>query len=517
MCQRVKPAGSAQAPLRPLPIATDTWRSVSMDFIFGLPPDDQGRTGVLVFVDRFSKMVHLAAVAAQVTAEETASLFLDCRSTSRRNTLTDGDGRTDRVFPSTDGIQTTAVTNLGANKLAPRFIGPFKMTQVIGDAYSLDIPKVMRLHPTFYVGRLKPYYPATIPTDVHPQQVLARSPSAQHDDADAGMARGLSPREMAPQREVRRRPASPNSAGDSSSPDAPIPTERRASQPRMPADHQSPQAVEPPARRRSPGRPPAASCDTGQSSNAPLRRSTRLHENKSSHEVRYRRDSPPPLVDAAGNERWIVESLVDHDLRRDREGGPHDARGRARRSEIYYRVRWLGHSPTEDTWEPRSRLLEDVPDVVNDYEASLAAASVTTVAANDYDPESAFDCANAGVTAILRGELCCWPELQLMLPFSARRSTPSLKAVRTAFHKVHSSQGLRSSSITKYAGVSVEFALELVVGIVFCVVAAWRDPATRVGDLHAVVGDSSAFALTGPLVLLREGGDVMGPIAYIGD
>ncbi|GMF33320.1 unnamed protein product [Phytophthora lilii] len=88
-------------------------------------------------------------------------------------------------------------------------------------------------------------------------------------------------------------------------------------------------------------------------------------------------------------------------------GGPRDARGRARRSEKFYRVRWLGHSPTEDTWEPRRRLLEDVPDVVNDYEASLAAASVSTVAANDYDPESDFDCVNAGVDAIPRGELCC--------------------------------------------------------------------------------------------------------------
>ncbi|ETP24197.1 hypothetical protein F441_02763 [Phytophthora nicotianae CJ01A1] len=30
-----------------------------MDFVFGLPRDAQGRTGILVFVDRFSKMVHL--------------------------------------------------------------------------------------------------------------------------------------------------------------------------------------------------------------------------------------------------------------------------------------------------------------------------------------------------------------------------------------------------------------------------------------------------------------------------
>ena len=50
-CQHVKPAPSSQAPLRPLPIATETWRSVSMDFIFELPPDEQKRTGVLVLVD----------------------------------------------------------------------------------------------------------------------------------------------------------------------------------------------------------------------------------------------------------------------------------------------------------------------------------------------------------------------------------------------------------------------------------------------------------------------------------
>ncbi|KAE9340565.1 hypothetical protein PF008_g11045 [Phytophthora fragariae] len=77
ICKRVKPAASKQAPLRPQPIATSAWRSVGMDFNFGLPRDAEGRTGVLVFVDRFSKMVHLAPVAAEVTADESAELFLD--------------------------------------------------------------------------------------------------------------------------------------------------------------------------------------------------------------------------------------------------------------------------------------------------------------------------------------------------------------------------------------------------------------------------------------------------------
>ncbi|KAE8908122.1 hypothetical protein PF003_g7981 [Phytophthora fragariae] len=75
---RVKPAASKQAPLRsatPSPRARgdlSAWTSSS-----GLPRDAKGRTGVLVFVDRFSKMVHLAPVAAEVTADESAELFLD--------------------------------------------------------------------------------------------------------------------------------------------------------------------------------------------------------------------------------------------------------------------------------------------------------------------------------------------------------------------------------------------------------------------------------------------------------
>ncbi|GMF62094.1 unnamed protein product [Phytophthora fragariaefolia] len=48
-----------------------------MDFVFGLPPDNKWRTGSVVIVDRFSKMVHLAAVAAEVTAKQTARLFVD--------------------------------------------------------------------------------------------------------------------------------------------------------------------------------------------------------------------------------------------------------------------------------------------------------------------------------------------------------------------------------------------------------------------------------------------------------
>ncbi|KAG3127041.1 hypothetical protein PI126_g22047 [Phytophthora idaei] len=77
VCQRVRLAAFSQAPLQSLPTPSECWQSISMDFVFGLPPDSKWRTGVVVFVDRFSKMVHLAAVPAEVTAVQTARLFVD--------------------------------------------------------------------------------------------------------------------------------------------------------------------------------------------------------------------------------------------------------------------------------------------------------------------------------------------------------------------------------------------------------------------------------------------------------
>ncbi|GMF41704.1 unnamed protein product [Phytophthora fragariaefolia] len=77
VCQRVKPAPSSQAPLQSLPTSSDCWQSIPMDFVFSLPPDKKRRTGIVVFVDRFSKMVHLAAVPAEGTAKQTAGLFVD--------------------------------------------------------------------------------------------------------------------------------------------------------------------------------------------------------------------------------------------------------------------------------------------------------------------------------------------------------------------------------------------------------------------------------------------------------
>ncbi|ETI40151.1 hypothetical protein L914_13834 [Phytophthora nicotianae] len=176
----------------------------------------------------------------------------------------------ERVLLLTDGIRDSAITNLGANKLAPRFIGPFKVIKVLGEAYTLYIPRSMRLHPTFYVNCLKKYHPSEI-----------------------------------------------------------------------------------------------ANVDTS-SDSTPT----------------FHRNGPPPLIDASGAQRWTVERIVDHDTRqlRGARGVPSGELPQDQAplsNERCYRVRWLSLSPADDTWEPRSRLLEDVPDVVNEYEKTLTSQSVS--------------------------------------------------------------------------------------------------------------------------------------------
>uniref|UniRef100_A0AAV1TBN0 Integrase catalytic domain-containing protein n=1 Tax=Peronospora matthiolae TaxID=2874970 RepID=A0AAV1TBN0_9STRA len=48
-----------------------------MDFVFGFPKDVHKNTGILVFVDRFSKMEHLVAVPESITAQGCARVFID--------------------------------------------------------------------------------------------------------------------------------------------------------------------------------------------------------------------------------------------------------------------------------------------------------------------------------------------------------------------------------------------------------------------------------------------------------
>ena len=62
---------------------------------------------------------------------------------------------------------------------------------------------------------------------------------------------------------------------------------------------------------------------------------------------------PNPKVIRGKPNTYIVEKIVD----KKKEG-----------NRIYYKVRWLGYSAKDDTYELRSELIKDVPDLIKEYE-----------------------------------------------------------------------------------------------------------------------------------------------------
>ncbi|KAG3124611.1 hypothetical protein PI126_g23164 [Phytophthora idaei] len=551
VCQRVKPAAFSQAPLQSLPTPSECWQSISMDFVFGLPPDSKRRTGVVVFVDRFSKMVHLAAVPAEVTAVQTARLFVDmvfkhhgmpldivsdrgprftarfwqevftllgtqlsmstadhpqmdgqtervnrvlgdllksyahsfqqwsdclpmaefainnsvhastghtpfyvnamrhprlpsmlgtvasslsgggstvaseqpqksadtdtvsAMTTRRQAASRSGNETTDKNYGSVQGTDTAtknntsvqgtdsaqagpaagknavlnkpfstqgmdfvqrrqavirfvqdaiaasvdrqklnadnvgrgntnefkkgslvllatqnlprhAVSDFGASLLAPRFIGPCTVLERHGNAYTLDIPSSMRFHPTFYVGRLKPYTQHEPPNlDGSQRTTKRRKPASRGQQHGRGASR----------------PAFQVPLGRSTRSERPAPSGSAApaAAGRTPHSGTVPEQLHDRTERGSHGQPGVDR--TGGTFPPP----------------------PPPLRDARGSTRWIVERIVGYEP-------PKTNRDQAR-----IRIRWRGFPPHRDTWEPRNVLMEDVPEMVRAYKAQNGA------------------------------------------------------------------------------------------------------------------------------------------------
>ena len=78
VCQRNrKPTHRMHGELQSRPVPRDTWTSISMDFITGLPTTSRGNNSIMVVVDRMSKMVHLLPTTQNVTAPGVAQLYQD--------------------------------------------------------------------------------------------------------------------------------------------------------------------------------------------------------------------------------------------------------------------------------------------------------------------------------------------------------------------------------------------------------------------------------------------------------
>ncbi|KAI2644254.1 Transposon Tf2-9 polyprotein [Labeo rohita] len=77
ICARSKNSNApSTGELQPLPVPKRPWTHISLDFVSGLP-ESQGKNTILTIVDRFSKAVHLVALAGLPSAKTTAELILE--------------------------------------------------------------------------------------------------------------------------------------------------------------------------------------------------------------------------------------------------------------------------------------------------------------------------------------------------------------------------------------------------------------------------------------------------------
>ena len=61
--------------LRPFPVPTKPWQSISLDFVTVLPPS-QGFDTIFVVVDRFTKMAHFLPCIKTINSEQTTDLVM---------------------------------------------------------------------------------------------------------------------------------------------------------------------------------------------------------------------------------------------------------------------------------------------------------------------------------------------------------------------------------------------------------------------------------------------------------
>lgn len=79
VCQQTKSRNySPLGELRPLPVPSRPWATVGLDFIGPLPSTINGKDGIMVVTDHYTKMCHFVAIEMTYTAPQIARLFAHC-------------------------------------------------------------------------------------------------------------------------------------------------------------------------------------------------------------------------------------------------------------------------------------------------------------------------------------------------------------------------------------------------------------------------------------------------------
>ena len=86
--------------------------------------------------------------------------------------------------------------------LVPRYDGPFEVIGKVGAvAYRLKLPKWLKLHPTFHVSYLRPFYKDN---EDPKRSKLQRAPPMIHKQFDDGIVKIMDHRQLSQHKKNRR-------------------------------------------------------------------------------------------------------------------------------------------------------------------------------------------------------------------------------------------------------------------------------------------------------------------------
>ncbi|KAJ8548452.1 hypothetical protein ON010_g11221 [Phytophthora cinnamomi] len=93
----------------------------------------------------------------------------------------------DKVLLNTKNLALAHLGTDGKRKFAPRFIGPYLITDITGpDTYKLALPPGLRLHPEYHVSRLRPYH-----HDDHPARITRLQPVITTDGTEGHLVHSI--------------------------------------------------------------------------------------------------------------------------------------------------------------------------------------------------------------------------------------------------------------------------------------------------------------------------------------
>ena len=369
-----------QPQTQPLPIPTQPWEFISLDFM-DLPPTTQGHDCLLTVVDCLSNYIHAIPTTRTVSASDTVDLLLqhviklhgipkglvsdrDARFTSdvwqqlwtklgSKLLMTtahrpQGDGRSERANRTIQERLRAFTNSLASDWDSPAILSMLEL----GINYSIN--PVTGVSPFTVTQGFLPLIPATLshPTPTVPH-FQAYSPDQRLADMREHWQRATVRIEDAQQRQRNADPVP-----DTAQPTFPIGSMVMLSTRNYPALRPSKLHAPFVGPFRVTARPSPAVATLELPTHMHIHPSINIEQLKAyTPDVMNRRESPGPVGHTkTGEALWDIDRVIGQ---------------RTHRGQPQFKIRWKGFDASKDTWEPAAEIRRCAPDLIAEFRATV--------------------------------------------------------------------------------------------------------------------------------------------------